>query len=497
MSRRWLWVVLCLPFCLSSVVQAAIDDRRWCEIQTARFTLVSDLKPKRLQPIADDLLRFHAVAETLVPQDASMRLPPLTVFAFKSASLLRSTFNVQSVSGLSLASHDRFTLVYGPRYGKRSLSSATAFHEYSHYLMLARPARQYPLWYVEGLASLLSTMEFPDLNTARVGLVLPRRLRAPTHSSMIGNKRRYDNDNLPLDQIVNRRYAIGLGEVDYLRIHVYARSWILIHYLMYGHQAGFPDYSEKIDRILARIDAGAPGSEVIEGELGVQLEDLEQDLAAYTLHRPTPSTIVEFAISDAVSSSRCLSKNEARILLANSTASRNPTLARKLLEKTLVSDPNNVDVLVGLSRVDAANAAALTERALSLAPENASALIRMAELSMQSCKAEQPLACQDIWHTAVDYYRAALQRVPERADAALGLGSLYLLLGDPDLALPLLEKALTLSPWQTQIHLYLGQAAAATGDVARARLHLNRAANWHPDLSGRQRARSALDRLPG
>lgn len=65
--RAMLWVSLCL----SSVVQAAIDDRRWCETQTARFTLVSDLKPERLQPIADDLLRFHAVAELLVPQDTS------------------------------------------------------------------------------------------------------------------------------------------------------------------------------------------------------------------------------------------------------------------------------------------------------------------------------------------------------------------------------------------------------------------------------------------
>lgn len=493
MSRYWLWMALCFP----GVVQAAIDDRRWCEIQTARFTLVSDLKPKRLQPIADDLLRFHAVAETLVPQDTSMRLPPLTVFAFKSASLLRSTFKVQSVSGLSLASHDRFTLVYGPRYGKRSLSSATAFHEYSHYLMLARPARQYPLWYVEGLASLLSTMEFPELNTARVGIVLPRRLRAATSSSMTGNRKRYRNYNLPLDQIVNQRHAMEPGEVDYLRIRVYARSWILIHYLMYGHQAGFPDYSEKIDRILARIDAGTSGSEAIESELGVQLDDLERDLASYTEHRPMPSSVVGFAISDAVRSNRCLSKNEVRILLANSTATRNPALARKLLEKTLVSDPNNADVLIGLSRVDATNAAALTERALLLAPENASVLIRMAELSMQNCKAGQAPACQDNWHTAVGYYRAALQRAPERADAALGLGRLYLLMGNPDVALPLLEKALTLSPWQTQIHLYLGRAAAATGNVVRARLHLSRAANWHPELSGRQRARSALDRLPG
>ncbi|MEE8301455.1 MAG: hypothetical protein V3S24_03360, partial [Candidatus Tectomicrobia bacterium] len=84
-----------MSLCLSSVVQAAIDDRRWCETQTARFTLVSDLKPERLQPIADDLLRFHAVAELLVPQDTSMQLPPLTIFAFKSARLLRRTFNVQ------------------------------------------------------------------------------------------------------------------------------------------------------------------------------------------------------------------------------------------------------------------------------------------------------------------------------------------------------------------------------------------------------------------
>ncbi|TDJ40698.1 MAG: tetratricopeptide repeat protein [Gammaproteobacteria bacterium] len=477
--RAMLWVSLCL----SSVVQAAIDDRRWCETQTARFTLVSDLKPERLQPIADDLLRFHAVAELLVPQDTSKQLPPLTIFAFKSARLLRSTFNVQSVSGLSLASHDGFTLVYGPRYGKRSLSSMTAFHEYSHYLMLSRPVLKYPLWYGEGLASLLSTMEFPDLNTARVGIVPPVRLRNATRDY-----------NLPLDQVVNRRHAMEPGGVDFLR--VYERSWILIHYLMYGHQAGFPNYATKIDRILASIDTGAKGSEAIERALGVSLEALEQDLIAYTLHRPTPTTVIEFTISDAQTSSRCLSKNEARILLANSTANRNPDLARKLLGKALLADPSNADVLVGLSRVDAINAAAYSARAMALAPENPSVLIRKAELSMQSCQAEQPLTCQAIWRTAAGYYRAALQRAPGRADATLALGSLYLLMGDADLALPLLEKALTLAPWQTQIHLYLGQAAAATGDVPRARLHLDRAANWHPELSGRQRARSVLNRLP-
>jgi len=265
---------------------------------------------------------------------------------------------------------------------------------------------------------------------------------------------------------------------------------------MYGHQAGFPNYATKIDRILASIDAGAKGSEAIERALGVSLEALEQDLIAYTLYRPTPTTVIEFTISDAQTSSRCLSKNEARILLANSTANRNPDLARKLLGKALLADPSNADVLVGLSRVDAINAAAYSARAMALAPENPSVLIRKAELSMQSCQAEQPLTCQAIWRTAAGYYRAALQRAPGRADATLALGSLYLLMGDADLALPLLEKALTLAPWQTQIHLYLGQAAAATGDVPRARLHLDRAANWHPELSGRQRARSVLNRLP-
>src|SRR3954451_18761964 len=90
-------------------------------------------------------------------------------------------------------------------------------------------------------------------------------------------------------------------------------------------------------------------------------------------------------------------------------------------------------------------------------------------------------------------YRRVLAERPTNADALHLLGVLLGQRGQPELGLPLLQRAVTILPNFQQFHLHLGQTLAALNRHDEALAALHRALQMNPrDLEARQAAGTAL-----
>ncbi len=105
-------------------------------------------------------------------------------------------------------------------------------------------------------------------------------------------------------------------------------------------------------------------------------------------------------------------------------------------------------------------------RALELRPGDVPSLVSLADGAFD----------RDLFDQAEDFYRRALERSPECAACLWGLGRVHLAKGDAVAAVKSLEEALAWQPRASQIHYSLGLAYRATGDLDRARSHLERVA---------------------
>ena len=120
--------------------------------------------------------------------------------------------------------------------------------------------------------------------------------------------------------------------------------------------------------------------------------------------------------------------------------------------------------------------------------------LRMAEISVTPC-GEGVADCERDWDAAKAFYQVALGPDRDRADAAFGLGMVYLREGQPEEALEYLAVAYTRAPWSPRVNYYLGEAFGMLGVVDLARRHLRKTQYWDPELPWRERAARALARL--
>ena len=465
--------------------QAAFGEvalERWCELQTAHFSLLSDLPPRRAIRLADALTRFKLAAEQLVPARQSPTPPPLRIVAFRRSRSFRAAFALENIAGFMRSGLVRHVLAFGPHPGTGDITQ-TAFHEYAHYLMRARQGMNYPIWYEEGFASLLSTMRF-SRQAVTVGAVpLDALLRLEPHE-------------IKVRELVGQRHRMDWAGHDLTRL--YAKAWLFVHMLELGEAAGLPPYRERVPRLLELMDAGVPAPEAVPAALGAGAETLEAQLRGYSTRGRLPTRRLAIETSRLSSfRQRCLTETEAALRLGIAASRHNPAFAERLLQRVVTAAPEDADAWAALANVheDVAAARAAAARALALDAGHAGGNTRMAELAVAACKGSTADECLDAWARSAGYYRRALRAQPAAVDAAYGLGVVYLHTGRAGDAVNYLRVAWRRAPWAARVNYHLGEAYRLVGDVARARVHLTKALHWAPDAAARDRAALALGLL--
>ncbi len=472
--------VLALLGILASAPGWADDaDRPWCEVRTTHFELLSDLPRNQMRELATSLMRFREAAQALVPRHQSPAPPPLKIIAFRRARDFQRVFAVRQIAGFMQSGLERHTLAFGPD-GQGFDTTRNAFHEYTHYLLRSRQGINFPIWYEEGFASLLSTLRITDkgVTVGHVPKGLLQRIGMP---------------RMTIRELVGEHFELDWARHDLTRL--YANAWLLVHMLHLGHLGGLPAYHEGIPEMLGHIDAGMSTSQAMEEALGAGPDQLQRQMRQYARKRKLPTRRLPVTpVAPATLDERCPDETEVRQTLAMAAVSRNPEYALGLFERILDADPDDLDALVGLSLAveDPARARDAIERVLAVEPRHADANVRMAELKLAGCRGVTTADCRDVWDASARHYRLALRSRPDGVGAAYGLGVIYLHTNQPGDAVNYLRVAYRRAPWAPRLNFYLGEAYRLTGDKARARAHLTKAMYWESDERRRERASMAL-----
>jgi tetratricopeptide (TPR) repeat protein len=460
-----------------SGISSAQANSDWCTVEAMGFEVISDLEPAKLGEVLDDLKRFETWATDYLPGTASDLKVPMRMLIFSSHRAFRHYFGSRNFAGFLQPSLSKSTVVIAPHRGKRLLLK-TARHEYSHYLLRNRLDVSLPMWFDEGLASLLSNI------VVESSQVILGRLPIQTMQTLTTDSSRR---TLSIAQVINSDQLLDWSQ-DRIN-QFYNWSWLLTHYLMLNG----PERKATLDAYLE--ERTAP----LFDYLGYSNNRLERRLRRYV--RGTPAQVTETypPAQPTQLKPRCLNELERDLALAAAVVEHNPSNALELVQAHLQSHPEDPRLLVLVSRAhsdlgDQALSIEIAQQAQALAPDNAEVLVNLGNRLTSDCMLRRGSECRDTWRTALPLYRRALEIDVERFDAVFGIGLAYLHGGRAGEAVNYLKVVYARAPWAVPVNFYLGESYRIIGD-ARAQLYLNNARNWAQNPLWRQLADMALAEL--
>ncbi|TNF90760.1 MAG: hypothetical protein EP301_00595 [Gammaproteobacteria bacterium] len=456
--------------------QANAEPSGWCETSSANFQLVSDLPEPEQRALISSLARFEQLAEPFLPGEPLARRGALKLVVFQQRRDFLALTGKRKFAGYMQPSLQTNRLLIGPIRG--SLAETT-LHEYAHYLLRNRSSVSLPMWFDEGLATLLGATALTD-DSALIGDIPVNRLEERISRGVGAGS--------PQQRLSRTLTATSVEDWHQDRIsEFYDIAWLLAHYLY------FDVYHEDVNRWDIRTSdlSGFLNArdQSLPEHLGMRssqlLRALERHLSRWRRPEPMPLPASE----PPETSFRCLDDFERDLALALAVHTQNPEGARALLAPHLdaasTARPNverAVRLKVAMARVELASevpeaAERLVSESLSLDAQNAEAMVLAADLSVQNCLFDPGNDCRVKWQAASGRYRAALRQDPSRYDGILGVGLAELHSGRAGDAVNYLRVAYDRAPWAPVINYYLGESYRQMGD-SRAPIYLENARNW-------------------
>jgi len=448
----------------------------WCETVSPDFRLISDLPAGAQADLVTMLERFERVAEPFLPGEPVARRNTLKLVVFQRRNDFLALTGNRRFAGYMQPSLQTNRLLVGP---VRGGLDETTLHEYAHYLLRNRTGVSLPMWFDEGLATLLGHTTF-DREDALLGALPVRQLEA--------HLVRRPQTRTPRQRLSRTLKSTDMSRLPGTRINeFYDLSWLTTHYLyfnVYGDDLA-------LDRIRGSdLDAFLhAGNQTLFEHLGQSPTQLLRQLKTHLKNWEQPRRVPAVAGSARSTDFHCLSDFERDLELARAIHVQNPARARGLLEPYLAAAEASplpvsadLELRVVMARTDIAAdrydaAGRLLEHTLTQDPANAEAMVLTADLMVRDCLFNRDQTCQSQWLEAGTLYRSALRQDPTRYDGILGLGLAQLYSGRPGDAVNYLKVAYARVPWAAVVNYYLGESYRLLGD-SRARIYLENTRNW-------------------
>ena len=242
---------------LMLVAQAAVcKERPWYRYESTYFVANSNASEKKTLAILTNLELFRAA----VLQVANLRVPESAVkteiLIVRSKKEFTALAGGRNSAGFALHNGRQFLIVM-PSSGPSSWAKTVVRHEYSHVLLGYRNF-QYPQWYNEGFAELLSTIRFRNKNTEYVFGEAPTRIEYATGGDFDWNT--LISEGFDIHSMSGMK-ASG----------AYKQSWLLAHYVTLGDDFG---NRPKLLNYFQMIAGGEPSLPAFERAFGMDGNDL-------------------------------------------------------------------------------------------------------------------------------------------------------------------------------------------------------------------------------
>ena len=460
------------------------EESAWFETRTEDFTVISDLAEPDLSTLLRHLARLDEIAQPYLPGTGAPGKSKLKLIIFSSRRDFRRDLNAWRFAGFMQPALGTNRLLIGP---DRNGVLETAQHEYVHYLLRSRLDISLPIWFDEGLASLLGAVEFLE-HSAVIGKLPERRM-----SNLFTQTASSRMLPMTLRQVLETEDISDLPKERLMLFYDWA--WLLVHYLYFNDEASDPDIQSALASYLFKREGTLPDY------LGTSNRSLERRLQRHLRSdRTTTIESMNDPHSDPTLSIKPLTELERDYELSLATLMQNPQGALDRLSPHLIEQPNNVAFLTAQSRAYAAlddpdSALEIAEHAYAISGQRSSdAMVNLADRLVTDCLLTRSEHCYSAWQQSVPLYRAALRMDPERIDAVFGLGLSYLYSGQPGDAVNYLKIAYQRMPWASIVNFYLGESYRQIGDT-RASIYLINARNWAPDRLWRNLAEAALESI--
>ena len=450
---------------------------QWCELSTAEFEMYSAMPKRQMVTLAKSLQALHSVAVELVPGNFPKR-SLLKVVAFEDIDSFVAEFQSDEFIGFMQPSMRQHILAFGLAI-HTTQPNQVAYHEYTHYISRSRYNHFIPMWYEEGFAQYLGTMEINGERVTIGDVPYRRMIRAIRRNEP---KWRTIVDGVP---------RLDWHEHDYAAHYEFAHA--LTHFLHHGFDTSGNPINEKIEGLLRDISNGERPSEILPQIAGVEQSEFIRTLINhFRKTRPLSYRIdVDSDSFSQISDITCMNELDARILLAGLLVRNNPERALFHIRRGEKIDPEHPMFQILLSylpQLDNKTPYERTRIALDRDPVNVDAHVRMGDLLSYNCLDVFTDECENLRRIATQHYRHALSGDPMRVDAAFGLGVSLLRSARAGDGLNYLKVAYERLPWNARINLFLGDAYRQIGNNRRASFHLNRAIMWEIEEAVRQQA---------
>ena len=365
--RNWLWGAVALIVAGATPAQA-----EWHKASSRHFIIYADTKPEQLSAFAARLERFDQAVRVA----RSMTDPEvgdgnrLTVFVVRDVAAVQA-LKPAAVSGTFGFYKPRASgsVAVVPRStdGARLDADTVFFHEYAHHLMMADLKTAMPSWLVEGFAEFMSTARVKPDGSVELGL--PANHRAANLLS----PRAYQ---MPIADLLAGRPVKNDGE----RSSLYARGWLLAHYLTFSAQR-----SGQLQRYLDEFARGRPAHEAARTAFG-DLALLEREVDRYLAKGSFPAlTIPAGRLATGAVEITPLGAGGAAAMplyqrLQTRIANRAPAEEAAAARKLAVAYPGDALVMMTLAEAewvagDFAAAEAAADRSVALDPRSSEALV--------------------------------------------------------------------------------------------------------------------------
>lgn len=373
-------IIAIFMLCFSSVTAQA----KSLEIKSENFVLSGEFKQKDGEGLLRDLELFRKNVFLVLGVNASPELIPVKVYIAKNEKSFKAITGVGGFGGMYTMTHNGPAFVLNGKNGFRRGEGArhVALHEYTHHIVSTYTELDYPLWYNEGFANFLATFTYKD-GTFRVG---------DPHDPYAYSLRQKTWMPMTIVLASMEKYPFNLGDTSKIGAQTtgqfYAQTWLTTHYLRNDEK-----YRGALTDYVRRLNKGERSIPAFKAAMGVTPEAFEGELKAY--FKKNRYNVQKFTTTDRESAGltvRAVSKQEAGLAKLGamrsfvSSPERNEVVI-KAYKAHAATFGESADLLSAQADLTALNAStkeayetakALSEKALTLEPENIEAHNTMA-----------------------------------------------------------------------------------------------------------------------
>lgn len=403
---------------------AGAAERRYLELSTPQFTLVSAASEKETRRIALRIGMFRAAVELALgvslPQAIQTRIYALSDRDWKQYAQPRP-----GLSGYFLSHPASSDLMFDV--DANTGAYELIFHEYVHHILRTSWAGEVPPFVDEGLAEVFSTARFHE------GAV-----RLEPRSDYVRYLRRHDWP--PFERLIN----VKRDDPEYVEHNLapafYAQAWATMYYAMAVNRAA----GARVMAYLRDLHDGSSSLSAAERFMGSSAADANREISAF-IRRRERLPVAQIAIEGAASGNstlRTLDHSQSTLAIAELMLrfGNRHHRALELLDQVRRREPENLRVQIGAAwaHLQASNweqASALLDAAAS-AEEVHSAAVAVSlgrglyQLVAATTKTESPgpeqrgrlLRARALFDTALGDKRTRIEAISGYVLASLALG---------------------------------------------------------------------------